>query len=58
MLELPGICPVCWAFQDPITGKCLHCGQVWHITLQWDDTRAIAKNNLGQFTYVGKIFSS
>lgn len=58
MLELPGICPVCWAFQDPTTGKCLCCGQVWHITLQLDNTCAIAKNNLGQFTYVGKISRS
>ena len=21
------ICPICWAFQDPTTGKCLVCGK-------------------------------
>jgi len=25
------ICPVCWAFQDPDTGKCLICGKRYHI---------------------------
>ena len=27
----PNICPVCWAFQDPDTGKCLVCGEKYHI---------------------------
>lgn len=26
-----GICPVCWAFQDPDTGKCLVCGKSYTI---------------------------
>ena len=26
-----GICPVCWAFQDPDTGKCLVCGKTYTI---------------------------
>ena len=25
------ICPVCWAFQDPNTGKCLVCGEKYYI---------------------------
>ena len=25
------ICPVCWAFQDPKTGKCLVCGKAYTI---------------------------
>ena len=27
----PNICPVCWAFQNPDTGKCLVCGEKYHI---------------------------
>lgn len=26
-----GICPVCQAFQDPATGKCLVCGRTYHV---------------------------
>ena len=26
-----GICPVCWAFQDPDTGKCLVCGKTYTV---------------------------
>ena len=26
-----GICPVCWAFQDPNTGKCLVCGKTYTV---------------------------
>lgn len=26
-----GICPVCWAFQDPDTGKCLVCGKSYTV---------------------------
>lgn len=58
MLELEGLCPVCWAFQDPTTHKCLCCGREWHIVLKWDDERAIAKDNLGHFTYIGKLSCS
>lgn len=25
------ICPVCWAFQDPDTGKCLVCGKTYTV---------------------------
>ena len=27
----PNICPVCWAFQNPDTGRCLVCGEKYHI---------------------------
>lgn len=27
----PGICPVCWAFQDPKTGNCLVCGKTYTV---------------------------
>ena len=27
----PGICPVCWAFQDPDTGECLVCGKSYTV---------------------------
>lgn len=26
-----GICPVCWAFQDPATGNCLVCGKSYTV---------------------------
>lgn len=26
-----GICPVCWAFQDPDTGDCLVCGKTYTV---------------------------
>ena len=26
-----GICPVCWAFQDPDTGNCLVCGKSYTV---------------------------
>lgn len=26
-----GVCPVCQAFQDPDTGKCLVCGHTYHV---------------------------
>ena len=26
-----GICPVCQAFQDPATGKCLVCGRAYNV---------------------------
>ena len=25
------ICPVCWAFQDPNTGRCLVCGKRYNV---------------------------
>lgn len=55
MLELPNICPVCWAFQDPDTHKCLCCGHTWHITLKVSENQAIAKDECGAFAYVGKL---
>lgn len=30
MLE-SNICPVCWAFQDPNTGRCLVCGKRYNV---------------------------
>lgn len=27
----PGICPVCWALQDPNTGNCLVCGKTYTV---------------------------
>ena len=27
----PNICPVCWAFQNPDTGRCLVCDEKYHI---------------------------
>lgn len=30
MLE-PNVCPVCWAFQDPNTGRCLVCGKRYNV---------------------------
>ena len=45
----PNICPVCWAFQNPDTGRCLVCGEKYHIL---DVPISFAPN---QESYFGKF---
>ena len=42
----PGICPVCWAFQDPNTGKCLVCDKAYVVL----DINPQSLNSMGILT--------
>ena len=61
-----GICPVCQAFQDPATGKCLVCGRTYnvlvgeplsldgHNCLQYYAIPVRYKNHIGYLTLCGE----
>ena len=61
-----GICPVCQAFQDPATGKCLVCGRTYnvlvgeplsldeHNRLQYYAIPVQYKNHIGYLTLCGE----
>lgn len=61
-----GICPVCQAFQDPATGKCLVCGRAYHVLvgepLSLDECNRLQyyaipvryKNYIGYLTLLGE----